>query len=218
MLRPRDPRASLRARSALALVLFACLHACQATPSGRSSAQPGRPAQGEAPPVRPDLAVSYAPHDGLEVHWKQRLAQPYLFLEARGSYTGVGALLEETDRHMRDAGLVAAGPPFALFYDDPGTVPVTELRMRACFPVAGAVRAPAPLTAATLPGTTVVYAFVGGPYPEVPRAYPKLFAFLDELGWVLDGPVREVYLVHPGTVSDWSELVSEVQLPATSAR
>ena len=90
--------------------------------------------------------------------------------------------------------------------------------MRACFPVARGSSVAPPLMSATLPSTTVVYAFIGGPYPEVPRAYPRLFAFMEELGWVLDGPIREVYLVNPAMVADWDELVAEVQLPATSGR
>jgi effector-binding domain-containing protein len=168
--------------------------------------------------VLPDLAVSHAPHDEVEVQWKQRLEEPYVYLEGRGSYTGIGGLLERCHGLMVGAGLEASGPPFALFYDDPGVVAVDELRMRACFPVGAGVRPQAPLGADRLPSTTVVYAFIGGPYPEVPRAYPKLFAFLDELGWVLDGPIREIYLVHPARVTDWEELVAEVQLPAAAQR
>lgn len=207
----------MKPSSLVALALAALsLQACQtASPGATSAAASGR---GATTRVQPDLPVSMAPHQAVEVNWKQRLEQPYAYLEARGSYTGIGALLEEADRRLRDAGVAPAGPPFALFYDDPGTVPVSQLRMRACFPVEASVELPVPLSTETLPSTTVVYAFVGGAYPEVPRAYPSLFAFMDELGWALDGPVREIYLVHPGAVSDWNQLVAEVQLPATSAR
>lgn len=200
-------------------VLVLCLFAAACQVQSEGSARSGGPlASAENHAVLPDLSVSHPPHEAVEVNWKQRLAQPYVYLEARGSYTGVGALLEETYRQMQAADLEAVGPPFALFYDDPGTVPVEQLRMRACFPVGPTVVPKAPLTGATLPSTTVAYAFVGGPYPEVPRAYPSLFGFLDELGWALDGPIREIYLVNPAAVGDWSELIAEVQLPATSAR
>jgi len=203
------------ARLALAWLAGSLLACCTVAPGGQPRFERG-PA-GAAFPVQPDLAVSHAPHDAIEVNWKQRLDEPYVYLEARGSYTGIGALLEETHRQIVAAGLEVVGPPFGLFYDDPGVVPVAELRMRACFPARGGP-VPAPLSAASLPSTTVVYAFVGGPYPEIPRAYPGLFAYMDELGWTLDGPVREIYLVNPAAVADWSELVAEVQLPATSAR
>jgi effector-binding domain-containing protein len=196
------------------VLLLGALPACQVSPVDPAVGH-ARPA---GPAVLPDLAVSLAPHDAIEVQWKQRYEEHYAYLEARGSYTGVGQLLEETYARLAEADLQPSGPPFALFYDDPGLVPVEELRMRACFPVARGSTVPQPLRSATLPSTTVVYAFVGGPYPEVPRAYPRLFEFLEELGWVLDGPIREIYLVNPAEVAAWDELVAEVQLPATSGR
>jgi AraC family transcriptional regulator len=195
----------------LLLGIVAACHVAPAEP-------PTGHARAAGPAVLPDLAVSLAPHEAIEVHWKQRFEEHYAYLEASGSYTGIGKLLEETYARMVEAGLEASGPPFALFYDDPGLVPVAELRMRACFPVARGSTVEPPLRSASLPSTTVVYAFIGGPYPEVPRAYPRLFAFLEEMGWVLDGPIREIYLVNPAAVADWDELVAEVQLPATSGR
>jgi effector-binding domain-containing protein len=38
------------------------------------------------------------------------------------------------------------------------------------------------------------------------------------MDWVENGPIREIYLVNPGEVKDFSELVTEVQVPATAAR
>ena len=90
--------------------------------------------------------------------------------------------------------------------------------MRACLPVDPTARPDEPLAGDTLAASTVVYAFVAGPYPDVPRAYPALFAYMAELGWREDGPIRESYLVNPALVRDYAQLVTEVQIPATSAR
>jgi len=167
--------------------------------------------------VAADLPISRAPFHDVSVNWKQRLDQPYVFLEGRGSYTGIGDLLEQVNALMAEQGVAPAGPPFALYYDDPGVVPIPGLRMRACFPVVGAPQVAGPLTYSVLPSTTVVYAFVGGPYPEVPRAYPGLYEFMRKLNWVEDGPIRETYLVNPALVDDFEQLVCEVQIPAASA-
>ena len=67
-----------------------------------------------------------------------------------------------------------------------------------------------------LPSQTVVYAYVSGPYPEAPRAYPALFAYLAKMGWLQRGPLREIYLVPPSTAPSFDELIAELQLPATS--
>jgi effector-binding domain-containing protein len=202
----------MRTHSAIAVLLLAL--ACQAPTTGSSAGQAGSSSSGLE--VLPDLEVSRAPFHSVEVDWKHRLAQPYVFVEGRGSYTGIGALLETLHARLLEAELVPSGPPFALYYDDPGLVPVEELRMRACFPVENTRTATRELGFEVLASTTVVYAYVGGPYPEVPRAYPGLYAFMGRLGWVENGPIREIYLVNPAAVDDFEQLVCEVQIPATS--
>ncbi len=167
--------------------------------------------------VDTDLPISSAPFEHLEANWKQRLDQPYVYIELHGSYTQIGKTLETVDRALTDQGLEPSGPPFALYYDDPAKVPTEQLRARACFPVAARVKTSAPLAYDLLPGTTVVYAFVGGAYPEVPRAYPGLYAYLDRMHWREAGPIREVYLINPATVKSFDELVTEVQIPASAS-
>ena len=68
-----------------------------------------------------------------------------------------------------------------------------------------------------LPSVTVVYGLVSGAYPEVPRAYPDLFAYMSQQGWVAAGPVREIYLVPPAVAAGPGDLVTEIQIPATQA-
>ena len=198
--------------AALALGLLLLLGGCSVAPGG----DPSRPVQGLN--LHPDLPVAQAPFDHLEANWKHRLAQPYAYLEARGSYTGIGALLSELVAQAGRQGLAISGPPFALYYDDPGSVPVDELRMRACLPLEGPASLAAPLAYGVLPSTTVVYAFVAGPYPEVPRAYAPMYRYMSELGWRENGPVRESYLVNPADVTDFAQLITEVQVPAISSR
>jgi effector-binding domain-containing protein len=111
-------------------------------------------------------------------------------------------------------GLQPAGAPFALFFDDPGRVPVAELRARACLPVLEPpARKHGLLEYDVLPRAMVVYARVQGAYPEAARIYPALFSYLRDLGWRQGGPVREVYLVDPLQASRDGEFLTEVQIP-----
>ncbi len=197
---------------------IATLALCAGSVSSACLSSAGRPVAPGGLAVHPDLSISHPPYDRVQVGWKERLGEPYAFLEARGSYTGIGRLLEQLAGLAHEHGLAVGGPPFALYYDDPGQVPPAELRMRACLPLDGLQSLPAPLQGDVLESTTVVYAFVAGAYPDVPRSYPALFAYLSELGWRENGPIRESYLVNPATVSDFSELLTEVQIPAVSAR
>lgn len=201
-----------RMKRALTCVL-GCLFACQASQPNSAWND-----SGSTPLVEPDLAVARAPFDRIEVDWKQRIDQPYVFIEARGSYTGIGRLLERAWSAAREQGLEISGPPFALYYDDPGRVAIEDLRMRACIPLDRLAEPLAPLAFDVLESTTVVYAFVAGPYPEVPRAYPKLFDFMARMNWREHGPIRETYLRNPSQVSSFDELVTEIQIPAAQSR
>jgi effector-binding domain-containing protein len=208
-----DPRQRIRPALCALLLGPAALVACQARSPGDAASAGGF----DGVTVLPDVPVSQPPYDRVHVQWKQRLPQAYVFVELRGSYTAIGDALEEVFGEARAQGLEVTGAPFALYYDDPARTPANELRARACLPVSGGAPR-APLTGAVLEATTVVYAFVGGAYPDVPRAYPALFEYMQRLGWVEAGPIRESYLVNPGQVEDWADLVCEVQIPAASGR
>jgi len=164
---------------------------------------------------QPDLPVSQPPFRSIHANWKQRIDQPYVYVEFQGSYTETGRLLPQVHRAMVDQGLEPAGPPFALFYDDPGTTPVEQLRSRACVPVEDVADPQGELDFDVLPSTTVVYAFVAGAYPDVPRSYPGIYAYLGAQGWVENGPIRETYLVAPESVESFDALLTEVQVPVT---
>lgn len=149
----------------------------------------------------------------VRANWKERLEQPYVFLEHRGDYRSLGETMRKVLAIAGESGLDADGPPFALFYDDPGRTPVEELRSRACLPVNRGPGADVPLSYEVLPQAMVAYGVVPGPYDQAPRAYPALFQFLDDHHWQRRGPLREIYLVNPAEVESFSELVCEVQIP-----
>lgn len=167
---------------------------------------------------QPDLPISEPPFDKVEANWKQRIDQPYVFVEFVGSYTETGRLLPMVHQAMEAQGIEPAGPPFALYYDDPGKTPIEHLRSRACVPVADRVNVTGELAWDLLPSTTVVYAFASGAYPEVPRAYPGMYRYMAESGWVENGPIRETYLVSPSLAQGYEDLLTEIQIPVTYAR
>lgn len=205
----------MRTRHLLALGLL-LVTACNIPVRGSaSSSAPAASRDRDVPDFVPDLPLSHPPFDEVHASWKQRLDQPYVYIERRGSYAETGSYIATVHREMLAQGLEPGGPPFALFYDDPGTVLAENLRSRICIPVRGPRSPREPLHYDVLPSVTVAYAFATGPYPDVPRAYPGIFRFLERMNWVDNGPVREIYLVPPSSVDDLAELVTEVQIPAT---
>ena len=202
--------------SAIVLALSACRGATSSNQIAENDPAAGQLVQSWAT-IQPDLELSRPPYKVVHANWKQRLDQPYVFVEYTGSYTETGRLLPAVHAAMRDQGLEPSGPPFALFYDDPGRVPADQLVSRACVPVDGVVSPRGNLLFDVLPSTTVVYAFVTGPYPEVPLAYPGVLAYMSKMGWRENGPIRETYLIPPDSVTSFDQLTTEVQLPVTFA-
>lgn len=151
----------------------------------------------------------------VEANWKERLEQPYVFLEARGDYRNLGHALQRLVAEVQALDLRASGAPFALFFDDPGKVPLEELRARVCWPVAERPARTGSLQYELLPRAMVVYTRVQGAHAEVARSYPALFSYLRELGWQQGGPVREIYLTGDQAAGR-AELVTEIQVPWTA--
>ena len=223
MNRPRRPRWSSLFLPALALVLGIASCVLPARAPYATGWNPNSTATDEAygvpqearSPVAPsaDIGSVHQPTT-VEPNWKERLEQPYVYLEQFGDYRALGDAMRALVGAASAAGLTATGAPFALFYDDPSTVDVARLRSRVCLPIAGPTdRITGTLSYDVLPRAMVAYAEVRGPYPELPRVYPQLFAFLDKLNWSPGVPVREIYLVNPAEVTSLEELVAEVQIP-----
>ncbi len=203
-LRPRTPNALLVAITAAVAL------SCHATGLGVSARSPNVRTPGTAP----DVQLSRPPYDVVHVDWKQRMEQPYVYLELLGDYREAGRWIPMLVEQAAKQGLPIAGPPFALYYDDPARTPAAECRARLALPVAAAqVAVAAPLGFDVLPPANVAYARVGGAYPDVAKSHAGVFAYMRERGWALDGPVRESYLVNPAAVRGYEELVTEVQMP-----
>lgn len=219
---PPAPMLPMLTRLSITVLLGLC-SACLVNPSGDATDQDAS-ARNDAPipqywhTFQPDLPTSQPPFTEVHANWKQRIDQPYVYVEFVGSYTETGRLLPMVHQSMLEQGLEPIGPPFALYYDDPGQTPVESLRSRACVPVADRVTPASGLAFDLLPSTTVVYAFASGPYPEVPRAYAGMYDYMEANSWIENGPIRETYLVSPGAVTTFDELLTEVQIPVTFAR
>lgn len=163
------------------------------------------------------IPVSHPPFDDVQVTWMQRLDQAYVYVDVYGSYAMTGSNIPMVVREAEAQGLVVSGPPFCLFYDDPGEVEASQLRARVCLPITGPTAPRTPLKYDVLPSRTIAQAFVTGRYPEVPRAYPAVLAYVNSIRKVVDGPILERYIVPPSTATAPSDLLCEIQVPFASA-
>lgn len=204
--------------SALALAMTSC-----SAPGGtRGAMSPGEASASGAPrdairgtTYTPTITISHPPFDEMAVSWMQRLDQPYVYVTFIGPYSSTADHIPMLLHEMKSQGIEPSDAPFCLFYDDPGKVPANELYSRACIPIAEAKSPRSPLQYEVLPSRAVAYAIVSGHYDRAPQAYPHIFAYMKKGGWVMDGPIRETYIVPPSAASAPSDLVCEIQIPWT---
>lgn len=185
--------------------LAACLAGCQNNPVDSGQEWP-------AGVSLPDVPISVAPFDVVHTQWKQRRATTYIYLDHIGDNRLAGAKISQLLQAAQDQGAPLDGAPFILFYDDPGVTPINQLRSRVAIAINGDFSASLPLYVDQLPSENVVYAAVGGPFPDVSMAYPKMLEYMATRNWKPRPPIREIYLTDPVN-TPLENLITEVQIP-----
>ncbi|WP_417584697.1 AraC family transcriptional regulator [Pelagibacterium sp.] len=101
-----------------------------------------------------------------------------------------------------------------LFFDDPDLGPETELRARACLPIAQTVTVDAPLVETHLRGGLYARLNYTGPYADMRSAYRWLLGtWLPRSGYEPDdAPIFEAYLNDPRVVPQ-NQLRTDIHLP-----
>ncbi len=194
----------------LAPIALLLINACA---SVETAASAGPEESGTSWVYSSDLTISRPPYEEVHCNWKDRIDQSYVYIECTGPYKKTGTLLPEVHRLLATQGIKPAGPPFALYYDDPSNTAPSKLRSRACVPVGAWTRPAPPLNKDTLPSRTVAYAVASGPYPGVPACYPGVFGYMSKMNWAIAGPIREIYMIPPSEVSSYEDLLCEIQVP-----
>lgn len=136
-------------------------------------------------------------------------------LPHKGAYHEISRAFQKLSAVMASRDLFrTAGRMVGVFYDDPQSVPVADLRSHAAFEITGRADLSDPLEAVTLPAGRQAVLTYKGPYAGLPAAYDQLFGlWLPQSGEEpADAPSFEVYLNSPmDTAPD--ELVTELHLP-----
>ena len=88
-----------------------------------------------------------------------------------------------------------------------------DVSFEICCPLEAAVPEGGGVTCRTLPPVRVAFTQHHGNYYSIWNAYAELRSWVDEQGLVVDGPTREIGLVHGLDTSDPSQWVTEIAHP-----
>lgn len=110
----------------------------------------------------------------------------------RGHYSECGKGFAQIGKSM---GRFISGKPFCLYFDDDH--PREDADFEACMPISKRKEVEG-ISVRELPGGKCVALLHRGPYEEIGRSYEAIGAYLNEKGYRLKPPCREIYLKGPG--------------------
>jgi effector-binding domain-containing protein len=138
-------------------------------------------------------------------------------MRQRGHYKEIAKMLPALFEYILSQKAIIAGPPLYLWHeksveeaqraDESG-----DADIEVCVPIAKAITESDKVKCYELPGATMAKIIHKGPYEECGPAYERLFAWLEENGRKLSGPIREAYLNDPREVAP-QEILTIIYAP-----
>lgn len=126
-------------------------------------------------------------------------------MRKHGQYKEIAKMLPALFEYVISRSAIIAGPPMFLWHeksveeamaaDEAGRADI-----EVCLPIATRISETAEIECYELPGATMAKTVHKGPYESSGLAYEKLFAWIEENGKKLSGPMREAYLNDPREV------------------
>jgi AraC family transcriptional regulator len=132
-----------------------------------------------------------------------------------GSYMLISKAMGQVFDRLGSAGLLNERPQMiGVYFDDPDSVPVDQLRSKACVPVDQSVLLPAMIEDVMLSGGAYAKLRYEGPYADMVDAYRWLLGvWLPQSGHqAANKPIFEAYLNSPAEVPP-TELLTDICLP-----
>jgi effector-binding domain-containing protein len=122
-----------------------------------------------------------------------------------------GAAYGELFAHLGRAGAPPAGPPLAVYHEEPGES--GDLDVEFCVPVGRPMSGAGRVSGRELGGGRAAYTLHAGGYDALGPAYAALQAWIQEHGHEVAAAPREIYLVGPEQARTPAELRTELQWP-----
>jgi effector-binding domain-containing protein len=137
-------------------------------------------------------------------------------MRKRGTYAQIRPMTLVLRDYITAAGAEIVGPPAFICHENPKNVVKANLLHNAdvevAIPVSKRIEDVEEITCYELPGGQMARIVHKGPYEQSAQAYKKLFAWIAENHKKIAGPIREVYLNDPQSVSP-KDLLTEIYAP-----
>jgi effector-binding domain-containing protein len=142
-----------------------------------------------------------------QVELKNFEAQEVYSIRKTASVYEMPNVIGELFKNIRSAKLEITGPLFSVYYDQEFNPEKADYEI--CLPVKGNKDQ----ITNTIEGGKHAVIVHKGSYDEIPKAYETIMKWIEENGYTITNPPKEVYLVGSNETKDPKEYVTEVRFP-----
>jgi effector-binding domain-containing protein len=121
--------------------------------------------------------------------WPVRVA----CVERMGPREEIGKTLEELSRSLKEMNVRIVGPAMALFYGNPKSFDPQKAHYEVCFPISGKIKGEGEIKAKELGKGSFASITHSGPPGKLPETYGEILKWIEENGYQISGPAREIY-------------------------
>ncbi len=136
------------------------------------------------------------------------------FMQKEGPCTEVVKSLEHLTQALQQKSIKLAGPPMAVLDIDPKSFDPQKVRYEACCPISGKVKGESEIKGKEVERGIYACLTHSGPIAQLSSSYSVLLKWIEENGYRVNGPIREVYEKGVGQAGGNSqEFTIELQFP-----
>lgn len=135
-------------------------------------------------------------------------------IEKEGPVGEIGKVLEQLSQFLKEKKVKITGAAMGLFHGDPKLFDPQKAHYEVCFPISGKIKGEGEVKGKELEKGAFACLTHSGPVEKLPDAYRAILKWIEENGYKITGPPREVY--HKGIgVAEGSpqECLIELQFP-----
>jgi len=136
------------------------------------------------------------------------------FMEKEGPRTDVTKSLEHLSQVLQVKKVKPSGPPMALLHIDPKSFDPQKMRYDACCPISGKVKGEGDVKGREIERGVYACLSHSGSIEKLPDSYAAILKWIEENGYRINGPIREVYEKGIGaSAGSPQEYLIEIQFP-----
>lgn len=118
----------------------------------------------------------------------------------------------EMRAYLAQAGIRITGPAMSLWHSAPGQIPGAS-DIETCWPIEGPAPSSGRMKYRELAAGFQAFTVHPGPYDDMGNAFDAVWHWIQERGYEMAGPPRDVVLVGPGDTSDPADYRTEIVYP-----